>query len=82
MYQTRLSSFVESMMNVAIGYGVAIASQIVIFPMFGIHVGLKTNLWIGVWFTGVSLIRSYVIRRWFNARLHKLAMKLTEKEVL
>jgi len=78
MYQTRLSSFVESMMNVAIGYSVAIASQIVVFPMFGIYVGLGTNLWIGVWFTGVSLIRSYVVRRWFNSRLHKLAMGLTD----
>lgn len=73
MNQTRLSSFIEAMINVVIGYGIAIASQIVIFPMFGIYIDLKTNLWIGMWFTLISLIRSYTIRRWFNARIHKFA---------
>lgn len=80
MTQTRLSSFIESLMNIAIGYGVALISQIVIFPMVGIHVGLKTNLWIGLWFTLISLVRSYIIRRWFNARLHKVALRLAHEE--
>lgn len=73
MQQTQLGSLIESLMNIAIGYGVALLSQIAIFPMFGIHVPLSTNLWIGAWFTGISLVRSYVIRRWFNARLHNAA---------
>lgn len=61
-------------MNIAIGYVVAIVSQLLIFPLFDIHVPLATNLAIGAWFTAVSLVRSYVIRRWFNARLHRAAM--------
>jgi hypothetical protein len=55
---------------------VALVSQIVIFPMFGIRVSLTTNLWIGAWFTGISLARSYIIRRWFNDRLHSTAMAI------
>jgi membrane protein implicated in regulation of membrane protease activity len=78
MNQTRIGSLVESMMNIAIGYFVALGSQLLIFPLFGIHVSLSTNLWIGLWFTVISLIRSYVIRRWFNARLHRAALRFSE----
>jgi hypothetical protein len=76
MTQTRLQSFIESLINILIGYGVALASQLAIFPLFDIHVSLKTNIWIGIWFTAVSLVRSYVIRRWFNRRLHDAAVKM------
>lgn len=76
MNQTKLGSLIESMMNIVIGYGIALASQIVVFPLFDIHVSLSTNLWIGAWFTAISLVRSYIIRRWFNARLHQAALKL------
>lgn len=76
MNQTRRGSLIESFMNILIGYGVALASQLAIFPMFDIHISLGTNLWIGAWFTVISLVRSYIIRRWFNARLHRASMVL------
>jgi hypothetical protein len=79
MNQTRLGSLIEAGMNILIGYGVALASQIIIFPFFGIHIPLSSNVAIGGWFTLVSLIRSYVIRRWFNARLHAAAVALSQK---
>lgn len=64
--QSRFHSAVESVVNVAIGYWVAIASQLLVFPIFGIHVPFSTNLWIGAWFTAISLFRSFVVRRFFN----------------
>lgn len=67
--QSRRASLVEALINILIGYGVALASQFLIFPLYGIHVDLKTNIYIGLWFTLVSLVRSYVIRRAFN-RFH------------
>jgi hypothetical protein len=78
MQQTKTGSLIESMMNIVIGYAVALISKILIFPLFEIHVPLSTNIWIGAWFTGISLVRSYVIRRWFNARLHKTANALAK----
>lgn len=66
--QTRLDSLLESGVNILIGYLVALASQLVVFPLMGIHVPLSTNLWIGFWFTLISLARSYILRRWFNTR--------------
>jgi hypothetical protein len=64
--QSKKHSVIESMANVAIGYMVALLSQLVVFPMFDIHIPLSSNLAITAWFTVISLIRSYVVRRWFN----------------
>jgi hypothetical protein len=69
MTQSRRQSAIESAANVAIGYGVAVASQIAILPMFGVHLPLADNLVIGGYFTAISLVRSYAVRRLFN-RLH------------
>jgi hypothetical protein len=57
---------IESAANVVIGYMVALGSQLVVFPMFGVHLPLQDNLLIGLWFTAISLVRSYFVRRWFN----------------
>lgn len=40
--QTKLQSAIESVSNV-VGFGVAILSQILVFPMFDIHVPLSSN---------------------------------------
>lgn len=79
MTQSRLESLIESLMNILIGYLVALGSQLLIFPFFGIHISLSSNLLIGLWFTVISLIRSYTIRRWFNKRLHNAAHKLAQE---
>ena len=64
--QKRSHSILESIANTAVGYGVAILSQVLIFPWFGIHIPLSSNFKIGAWFTLISLVRSYVLRRVFN----------------
>lgn len=81
MNQTKLESLLESIVNILIGYVVALLSQLIIFPIVGIDAPLSTNLIIGFWFTAISLARSYVIRRWFNAGLHKASV-LTAKRLI
>ena len=66
MTQTRTHSAIESVANTAIGYGISLLTQLAVFPLFGIHVSLVQNMWIGVIFTVVSLARSYILRRAFN----------------
>lgn len=66
MSQSRVQSMIESAANVVIGYMVALGSQLVVFPMFGVHLPMQDNLLIGLWFTAISLVRSYFVRRWFN----------------
>ena len=70
MSQSKVVSLIESLSNVAVGYLVALASQLVIFPFFNIHISLSENIQIGLWFTLVSVVRSYVIRRFFNRKLN------------
>ena len=67
MKQSRLMSLVESLANVLVGYGVAVLTQVWVFPLFGLAVTIAENLLIGLVFTGVSIIRSYALRRSFEA---------------
>jgi membrane protein CcdC involved in cytochrome C biogenesis len=67
MKQSRLMSLVESLANVLVGYGVAVATQMVVFPLFGLAVTVFENLLIGLIFTVVSIVRSYALRRGFEA---------------
>jgi hypothetical protein len=67
MKQSRLMSLVESLANVLVGYGVAVATQILVFPLFGLVVTITENLMIGLIFTAVSIVRSYALRRGFEA---------------
>lgn len=64
--QTKRASLVESLLNVAIGYGIAVSSQIIVFPWFGVHIPLRDNLLIAVVFTFISIARSFLVRRLFE----------------
>ena len=35
--QSRWMSLVEAVTNIAVGYGLAILTQIIVFPLFGLH---------------------------------------------
>lgn len=76
MTQTKLGSFIEALMNVLIGFGINFAANLVILPLFGYTPSLWDNFQIGLLYTVVSIARSYVIRRWFNARLHAAAQRM------
>ena len=69
MSQSRRGSAIEAVVNVLIGYLVALGAQMVIYPLFGIHASALDNAAIAALFTLVSLVRSYALRRLFN-RLH------------
>jgi len=66
MKQSRAMSLIEAVANVIVGYGVAVLTQILIFPIFGLHTTLAQNLKLGLLFTVVSLGRSYALRRLFE----------------
>jgi len=64
--QSKKRSFVEAVTNVLVGYLVAVISNLIVLPLFGYQVSLFDGFAIGVVFTVISLIRSYMIRRVFN----------------
>lgn len=67
MSQTRFGSFVEAWANIAIGFTVNYVANLLILPLFGFaSLTPGKNFAIGVVYTGISLVRSFVLRRYFN----------------
>ena len=66
MKQTRAASLTEAIASTIIGYVIALAGQLIVFPLLGIAVTLQQNLVIGGIFMAISTARSYVLRRVFE----------------
>lgn len=66
--QIKKRSILESITNVIVGFGIAYLSQRLIFPLFDIYISRVENLWIILWFTFISMGRSYILRRIFNRK--------------
>jgi len=60
-------SLVEAIANMIVGYGVAIATQMLVLPWFGLHMSLTQNLKLATAFTLISIVRSFALRRLFEA---------------
>lgn len=67
MSQTRKGSLLEAATNIAIGFTINWCLNMAILPHFGWH---SLTGWIafkvGLVFTVISIVRQYVIRRYFN----------------
>ncbi|TXH16423.1 MAG: hypothetical protein E6R03_05535 [Hyphomicrobiaceae bacterium] len=77
MSQSRAQSLVESLINVLIGCSINMTANVFVYPLFGWHITMGQNLAVACIYTAISIVRSYAIRRWFNARIHRLAEKIT-----
>jgi len=65
MAQTKKQSLFESVVNVLVGFWVAVLIQVLVFPIFGIEATFGENLAISLIFTIVSILRGYILRRFF-----------------
>jgi hypothetical protein len=64
--QSRSCSLLEACTNVALGFLLALVTQWVVYPQFGIRTTFATDSAIALIFTAVSLVRSYLVRRAFE----------------
>lgn len=69
--QTKKWSMIESVTSTMIGWLIGVILNMLVLPLFGYDVSLTDGLLISIIFTAVSVIRSYVIRRWFNSKERK-----------
>lgn len=67
MQQTKVASLIEVIVGTIIGFVSGLVSQVIIFPLYGINIPLHDNFSMVVIFTIISMIRSYGVRRLFNA---------------
>lgn len=66
MSQTIKRSWCESWSNIFIGWIINFLANMIVFPLFGYELSIKKNILLGTVYTGISLLRSFCIRRWFN----------------
>lgn len=79
--QTKKHSLIESLTNVAVGFGISLAATFAIFPLVGIASNGTQNLVVTVFYTIISIARSYVIRRYFNRPKHIPLTELSIKQL-
>ena len=64
--QTKLGSLTEAAANIAVGFAINFTANMLVLPLFGFSVTAGAAFGIGLIFTVISLVRSYVLWRWFN----------------
>ena len=79
MNQSKLESLAEVGVNVVIGWVIGLTAQVFFFPLIGIEATLSQNFISSIFFTVISIVRSYVVRRLFNAGIHKFVVNIIRK---
>lgn len=64
--QTKTQSAIEAVTNVVVGFLINFTATIYLFPFFGWEITISQNLELSVYFTIISLVRSYLLRRFYN----------------
>lgn len=64
--QKKSHSLFEALFNTILGFGISMAANLLVLPLFGLKVTVSSAFWIGIIFTVISIVRSYVLRRLFN----------------
>lgn len=67
MKQSRFMSMLESIINIAVGFGISLAAQWFFLPLLGVSISLAQNIYFALIMTVISIARSYVLRRLFEA---------------
>ena len=71
LMQSKKDSLIESLTSTTIGWLIGVILNMLVLPLFDYDVSLTDGVLISIIFTAVSVIRSYVIRRWFNSKERK-----------
>ena len=66
--QTKKQSFIETLTSVFVGWLIGVILNLTILPFFDYNITVVDSLWVSLIFTVVSVVRGYVIRRWFNSK--------------
>lgn len=74
--QSPRSAIIEAWVNLCLGFSINFAANLLLLPMVGAAFTMGENFWLGCIYTAISIVRQYVIRRWFNERVHAVAQRL------
>jgi hypothetical protein len=66
--QSKKASFAEACLNTIISYIIAVGIGHLVYGYYQLPIDLELNMKLTAIFTVASIVRGYVIRRWFNRR--------------
>ena len=66
--QSKKDSLIESLTSTTIGWLIGVILNLTILPLFDYNITVIDSLWVSLIFTVVSVIRGYIIRRFFNSK--------------
>ena len=69
--QSKKESMVETLTNVGIGWFISFIANMLVLPLFGYNINLTDGVLISIIFTIISIVRGYLIRRFFNSKERK-----------
>ena len=59
---------IETLTSVFVGWIIGVILNMLVLPIFDYNITVIDSLWVSLIFTVVSVIRGYVIRRFFNSK--------------
>lgn len=68
MSQSKKASFAEACLNTLVSYIIAVGIGQLVYGYYRLPIDLELNMKLTAIFTVASIVRGYLIRRWFNGR--------------
>ena len=66
--QSKRESMIETLTSVFVGWLIGVILNLTVLPLFDYNITVVDSLWVSLIFTAISVIRGYLIRRYFNRR--------------
>ena len=66
--QSKKESFIETLTSVFVGWLIGVILNMLVLPLFDYNITVVDSLWVSLIFTAISVVRGYVIRRFFNSK--------------
>ena len=66
--QSKRESMIETLTSVFVGWLIGVILNLTILPLFDYNITVVDSLWVSLIFTAISVVRGYLIRRFFNSK--------------
>ena len=66
--QSKRQSLIETLTSVFVGWFISFIANMLVLHLSGYNINLTDGLLISIIFTIISIVRGYVVRRWFNSK--------------
>ena len=66
--QSKRESMIETLTSVFVGWFIGVILNLTILPLFNYNITVVDSLWVSLIFTVISVVRGYLIRRFFNLK--------------